>query len=152
MITGKITDADGKPLIEEYVTVLPIETSYMTVRYEGSLRTDDRGIYRAFGLRRGKYKVFVGHDDSLPGGTRPSYRQTFYPSVTDIAKATVIDVTEGSETTNVDIVTGRPVTTLKSAVAFSTVKQGSRYRKSGMACIEAGGTWRLQHYWGNYYE
>ena len=113
VITGKITDADGKPLIEESVTVLPIETTYMTVRYEGYLRTDDRGIYRAFGLRPGKYKVFVGHNDSLPGGTRPAYRQTFYPSVTDIAKATVIEVTEGSETTNVDIVTGRPVTTFK---------------------------------------
>ena len=113
VITGKISDADGKPLIEQYVTVLPIDATYIDGRFVGSLHTDDRGIYRAFGLRRGKYKVSVGQNESLPGGSRPAYQQTFYPSVTDISKATVIEVTPGSETTNVDIVVGRPVATFK---------------------------------------
>lgn len=114
VITGKITDADGKPLIEEYVNVVPVGIAMIDGRFAGNLRTDDRGIYRAFGLREGKYQVFVGQNESL-GGPRPAYRQTFYPSVTDSAKATWIEVTQGSEVTNIDIVVGRPVTTFRAS-------------------------------------
>lgn len=113
VITGKVTDADGKPLIEQYVMVYPIDATVTDGRWDGNLHTDDRGIYRAFGLRPGKYKVSVGQNESLPGGPRPTYRRTFYPSVTDMAKATVIEVTAGSEATNIDIVVGRPVSTFR---------------------------------------
>jgi len=113
VITGKVSDADGKPLIEQQVVVLPIDATMSDGRWVGNLLTDDRGIYRAFGLRPGKYKVSVGQDESLPQGPQLSYRRTFYPSVTDIAKATVIEVTAGSEATNIDIVAGRPATIFK---------------------------------------
>ena len=113
VITGKITDADGRPLIEENVNVLLTNGSVITVHGDGLIRTDDRGIYRAYGLRPGKYQVWVGRDESLPDGPRPAYRRTFYPSVTDMAKATDIEVTEGSETKNIDIVVGRPPATFK---------------------------------------
>lgn len=112
VITGKITDADGKPLIEQYVRILPIDAVDGDGRWE-PLRTDDRGIYRAFGLRPGKYRVSVGQNQSLPLGPQQTYRQTFYPSVTDVAKATVIEVTAGSEATNIDIVVGRPISTFR---------------------------------------
>ena len=114
VITGKISDADGKPLIEQYVYVMPADIGqFRGVRFEGPQRTDDRGIYRVFGLRPGKYRVHIGINESLPGDSRTPYRQTFYPSVTDAAKATVIEVTEGSEAENIDIVAGRPITTFK---------------------------------------
>jgi protocatechuate 3,4-dioxygenase beta subunit len=114
VITGRISDPDGKPLIEEVVNVIPIDPgSFGGVMLEDYLHTDDRGIYRAFGLQPGKYKVCVGRNESLPGDSRTSYRQTFYPSVTDDAKATAIEVSEGSEATNIDIVVGRPITTFK---------------------------------------
>ena len=113
VITGRISDVDGKPLIEEPITLSPIDARFVDGRLFGGVRTDDRGIYRVFGLRAGKYKVSVGRNESLPNGPRPTYRQTFYPSVTDVAKATVIEVTEGSEATNIDITVGRPVSTFK---------------------------------------
>ena len=114
VITGKITDAEGKPLIEEAVAIIPSNTASVEGGvYGGDLRTDDRGIYRAFGLRAGKYYVSVGHNEAVPGGSRPSYRQTFYPSVTEFEKAALLEVTEGSETKNVDIVVGRAVTGFK---------------------------------------
>src|SRR5215216_2719243 len=114
VITGKIADPDGKPVVEEYVNVMPVDpASFVGMRFEGVLHTDDRGIYRAFGLHPGKYKVFVGQNQSLPGERGSYHRQTYYPSVTDDAKATVIEVTEGGETTNIDIVVGRPITTFK---------------------------------------
>lgn len=114
VITGKISDPDGKPLVEEYVNIMPIDpATFVGMRFEGNLHTDDRGIYRAFGLHPGKYKVSVGENESLPGERSSFHRQTFYPSVTDIAKATVIEVAEGSEAANIDIVVGRPVTTFR---------------------------------------
>ena len=115
VITGRITDVDGKPLIEQHVSLLPIGATSMNGRWVSDLRTDDRGIYRAFGLRGGKYKVSVGQNESLPlsGDTGPYYRETFYPSVTDVEKGTAIEVKEGSEATNIDIVVGRPVSSYR---------------------------------------
>ena len=116
VITGKISDAEGRPLIEEAVMIMPIEGAVVEGGvYGGDLRTDDRGIYRAFGLRAGKYKVSVGQNEPLPGASRAPYRQTFYPSVTEFEKATTIEVTEGSEAKNIDIVVGRAVTTFKAS-------------------------------------
>ncbi|HEU4508582.1 MAG TPA: carboxypeptidase regulatory-like domain-containing protein [Pyrinomonadaceae bacterium] len=105
IITGKITSSDGQPAIAEQVYITPVGPHDENPRYyPGRIVTDDRGIYRAFGLRPAKYKVWVGaHDHAI--GAR--YRHTFYPSVTDETKATVIEVREGSETANVDIVAVR---------------------------------------------
>lgn len=113
VITGRITNVDGQPLIEEHVDVLPLDVPLQFTPPESGNQTDDRGIYRAFGLRPGRYRVSVGQQPrGLPGFTpKQMYSQTFYPSVTDISKATVIEVTEGSETKDVDIVAAAAVST-----------------------------------------
>jgi len=113
VITGKITDAEGKPQVEVFVSLMPLDATVVSMRETGAVRTDDRGIYRAYGLRPGKYKVYVAQSGFLPGDVTTSYSQTFYPSVTDAAKASVIEVTEGSETTNIDIVLGRALPMFK---------------------------------------
>jgi len=80
VITGKITDANGQPLIEENVNVTAVEPEgdYLRPNFAG-IQTDDRGVYRALGLRRGKYKVSVGDSETiLPGYVRKVFRQTFY--------------------------------------------------------------------------
>lgn len=106
VITGRITNADGQPLVEESVGFMPVDSKSLNHQYNlPSVQTDDRGIYRVFGLRQGKYRVFVGQQPrGLPGYIRRFTRQTFYPSVTEIDKATVIEVTEGSEAVDIDIV------------------------------------------------
>ena len=117
VITGKVVDSEDLPLIEEQVTLLPTEANTQIGRYmrwPGMIRTDDRGIYRIFGIPPGRYKVAVGQseDGSFAGGPRRSrYKQTFSPGVTDSSKALVIEVTEGSEATNVDITAGRSLST-----------------------------------------
>ena len=115
VITGKITDSEGKPLIEETVSLMPIESGPGTMVYARmSHQTDDRGVYRAFGLPAGRYKVSVGQLRSpLMGGPERAYRQTFYPSVSDVAKATIVEVKEGEEANDIDIVVGRPMITFK---------------------------------------
>jgi hypothetical protein len=112
VITGKLTDSDGEPIIEHYLT---LESTFHTGTFGffKSVKTDDRGVYRFFGLPPAKYKVSAGNDDNMPGSSQPVYKRTFYASVTDSAKATVIEVAEGSEANNVDITLPRPVTTFR---------------------------------------
>ena len=113
VITGRITNVDGQPLIEEHVDVMPLDIPLQFTQQDFGNRTDDRGIYRAFGLRPGKYRVSVGQQArGLPGfAPKQIYSQTFYPSVTEISKAKVIEVTEGSETKDVDIVAAAAIST-----------------------------------------
>ena len=116
VITGRITGADGQPLIGENVNVIPLSQQFEFSSPDlAGVRTDDRGIYRAFGLRSGKYRVAVGKTDRvLPGQWSRIYRQTFYPSVTELDKATILDVSEGGEIRGIDIVMGPPVSTFKA--------------------------------------
>lgn len=105
VITGKITNPDGLPVIAESVFISPVSPHHEHVRYyPGNILTDDRGIYRAFGLHPAKYKVYVGVHEPLLSSR---YRRTFFPSVVDEAKATLIEVREGSEISHVDIVAVR---------------------------------------------
>ena len=117
VITGKITDADGQPLIEQLVSVTPIDPEQDNVRPDfGGIHTDDRGVYRAFGLRPGKYKVSIEHSSALlPGYVPKIFKQTFFPSVIDPEKATILEVTESSEIKDVDIVASAPLSTFKIA-------------------------------------
>ncbi|HEV7395351.1 MAG TPA: carboxypeptidase-like regulatory domain-containing protein [Pyrinomonadaceae bacterium] len=113
VITGKVTDADGHPVIEQRVNLLPADRPtdprIRTPALANAI-TDDRGIYRMYGLAAGRYKVSVGQSLSsfmMNYSGRPIYKETFYPDTTDQAKATIVEVTEGTESSNVDIAAGR---------------------------------------------
>jgi protocatechuate 3,4-dioxygenase beta subunit len=110
VVTGRVTDSDGRPAIEELVTLTSPDARQ---RKEGQGRTqravtDDRGVYRAWGLAPGRYVVYAGRgrDDNLYRGGGDSgafYPQTFYPSVTDESQARVVEVAAGGESDEVDI-------------------------------------------------
>ena len=110
VITGKVTDSEGKPLIEERVSLMPAdEADQRRPFYYGSasgMTTDDRGVYRIFGLPAGRYRVSVGDPRFNPGNRRRATVQTFYPDVTDLAKAGIVEVKEGSEANKIDITIG----------------------------------------------
>ncbi len=111
VITGKVTDADGRPVIEESVYVSATKTA-RPLPYFRNVRTDDRGIYRAYGVPAGSYTVSAGREaTSSAGRGEGGHQRTFHPSAIDPATATVIDVSEGSEATNVDITLGGPALT-----------------------------------------
>ena len=110
VITGKVTDSEGRPVIEEEVTLHPTERTRGFYYVPMSVRTDDRGIYRFYGLPPGKYRVGAGMSENFTGSRqRASYKLTYHPAAADVNQATVIDVTEGSEAGNVDITLGRTV-------------------------------------------
>jgi protocatechuate 3,4-dioxygenase beta subunit len=106
-ITGKVTDADGNPVIEETVYVSAVTTGYR-LPYFRNIRTDDRGIYRAYGIPAGRYNVSAGKNSARPSGGR---QRTYHPSTVDPDAAFIIDVSEGSEATNVDITLAGPART-----------------------------------------
>lgn len=120
VITGKITDAEGHPLVQQQVYVYRaadfLQQPLRQVYSAGSVATDDRGIYRFFGLAAGRYKVASGRGDEVYAvnyymPSRISYKQVFHPDATDQAKATIVEVREGSEAQNIDIALGSPVDT-----------------------------------------
>jgi len=122
VITGKITDVDGHPLIEEMVDLWDAEpASNQTAEKIGHIRfrgqTDDRGIYRIFGVTAGRYKVAVGNDGGnlLWRSEARRYRRVFFPGIIDPGKATVIEVSEGSETGHVDITVDAPIHTFAAS-------------------------------------
>jgi len=151
VITGKVTDADERPVVEQRVNLLAADLA-PNQRQPASLamtvETDDRGIYRMFGVPAGRYTVAVG---SRPGSIfmgvsnrRSSYKQTFHPNTTDPTKAIVIEVTEGSEATNVDIALGHAMKTYAARGRVINGENGQPIAnvKLGLQVI-ADSRWRL---------
>lgn len=124
VITGRITDADGAPVIGQRVNLLSVDKNQRSRGYSATnpymYQTDDRGIYRLYGIAPGKYTISVGESPAtgevrFTPGRRAYFIRTYYPSVTDESKATIIEVTEGSESSNIDITLGRKEQTFSAS-------------------------------------
>lgn len=129
VITGQVTKLDGSPAIGEEVSVKlqqkekkaeslddeeDTEISVSAMLY-GALSilhgftSDDRGIYRIYGLPDGKYKVIAGAAEgklmtSLQ--TKRQTKETFYPGVATEAAAGVVEISGGNEVGGIDIKLG----------------------------------------------
>jgi hypothetical protein len=106
VLTGKIVDQDGRPVIGLQVRAVLVEES---LRSESTMgRTDDRGIYRLFGLPAGRYLLEAGLEGpALPGAGALAYLRTYYPGTTDEGQATRLDVSAGAELRSVDFAVRR---------------------------------------------
>lgn len=125
VITGRVTDADGNPVVMEPVSITPADPKAEQQRSrffaadQRDLATDDRGVYRVFGIQPGRYRVSVGNDGrtmSAPGAKY--YRRTFHPSATDESQAKVVEVALGEEVADVDITLGAPEKTFRVSGRF----------------------------------
>ena len=118
VISGKVTDSDGRSVVEEPVMltevtpqpnpILSLLNPTMMPFTSGLFQTDDRGIYRIYGIPAGSYQVSVGAQFTAFTAFRgqPSYQQTFFPGTTDRTRASVIEVTENAVLSNIDIKIG----------------------------------------------
>lgn len=114
VITGRAIDADGKPVIEERVTLSLLDEKGEPSRTAQPARppnfsvynTDDRGIYRIYGLAAGRYKVSIGDNGGGASLRSGYYQKTYHPDTPDIAKAAIVDLSEGGEAKNIDITLG----------------------------------------------
>lgn len=115
VITGRVTDAQGNPVVGEGLELSQLNQQGKPERLflgpNGNMyATDDRGIYRLFGIPAGRYLISIGFEQRPNSITitsrRVFYGRTFYPDATDEARAKIIEVSEGKETTGIDIVVG----------------------------------------------
>ena len=112
VITGRVTDPSGAPVIEKEVRVMKMDErgNFTRIPSIGGgydfFRTDDRGIYRVHSLPAGKYKVSFGYSPQEYSPLEMSgvyYPRTFHPDATDEKQAKIIELSEGSEATDIDI-------------------------------------------------
>jgi protocatechuate 3,4-dioxygenase beta subunit len=116
VITGRVTDADGRPLIAKAVSLQVVDEGgqKLDARIQNvpnwmmtlnMFQTDDRGVYRIFGLRAGRYVVSAGGDSSVAfvTGAGAEYARVWHPDATDENQAKVLEVAAGGEVTGVDI-------------------------------------------------
>jgi protocatechuate 3,4-dioxygenase beta subunit len=114
VITGRVSNADGAAIPGEPVQVFRVTEPGQLQAVGGyetdqsMCQTDDRGIYRVYGLAPGRYVVAAGtpNDGSSirMGSARKQYDQVFYPAAENAAAARPIDLASGGEATGVDIV------------------------------------------------
>jgi Carboxypeptidase regulatory-like domain len=147
VITGRVTDTENKPVVAERVSLQLVDENGAPSRFGSPVssndqmyQTDDRGVYRIYGLAGGRYKVAVGYDVSdgiVRGGRR---RRTFYPDVNDQSKGSIVELKEGGEANNIDIKVGSATQTYtlsghvidaetglpiaRAGVRFTLVRQG----------------------------
>jgi protocatechuate 3,4-dioxygenase beta subunit len=158
VIAGRIIDSQGRPVIEERISLFKFDSNNRPQGYyrdyhrpSPSYRTDDRGVYRIYGLPAGRYLVSVGYvpDAQSIAESRTFYPRVFYPNATSESEAKVIEVGEGSEATDVDITvsdpkeardvsgrvvdadTGQPVGGVRIEVRRVSISDGGQESESG---------------------
>lgn len=108
VITGTVMKAAGEPVVVVPVRAYLIrDASGRPVRFSAAFReqtTDDRGVYRIYGLPAGTYLVAAGGGNSFGYSVNAFSNDapTYAPSSTRDSAAEIV-VRVGEETTNVDI-------------------------------------------------
>ena len=125
VITGTVTDVDGSPLPGVSVTAMakrPIgiagEWRHSTVPNTVPSLTDDRGMYRIYGLPAGEYVIAARTPQQVVARTTPEVRvmtegvpsarpavmaPVFHPSATDVGRATRVTLEAGEERSGIDL-------------------------------------------------
>lgn len=137
VITGRVTDADNKPVVEERVSLQLVDEHGAPSRfgsspsYDQMYQTDDRGVYRIYGLAGGRYKVSVGYDSS-DGVLRGHHERTFHPGVRDQSKGAIVELKEGGEARDIDIKLGTPTETYAVSGRVIDVETGLPIPRAGV--------------------
>lgn len=110
VITGTVTDPQGEPLVAMSVRAYRVRdldgrAQPPNAVYMSEDKTDDRGVYRLYGLQSGVYVVLAGGFSQWSVGFGSAYDSdspTFYPSATRDTASEVI-VRAGQEASGVDV-------------------------------------------------
>jgi hypothetical protein len=162
VITGKVTNADNTVAIEFRVSLIPIqqpeETFGTTSPLWTTTFTDDRGIYRLYGVPQGHYRVAAGDISAAHSAVtgRTAFPRTFFPDSVDEGKAKAAAVTGGQEVKGIDIkmppakpafsvrgrvidgTTGRPVSNVSIGLGFYDAQKRIGARSGNSTTNEKG--------------
>lgn len=105
VITGRIVDEDGDPMLR--LVIQPLRETWQRGRRVLSpasmAQTNDLGEYRIHGLVPGRYYLAavtnrpVTSARSARAGSNSGYATLYYPGVTDVSQAQVIELAPGQE-------------------------------------------------------
>jgi protocatechuate 3,4-dioxygenase beta subunit len=134
VITGRVTDGEGRPVIAERINLTLVDANGGPQPFNPGNRagyeTDDRGVYRIYGLPAGRYLVSVGVGDRPGVSRRVRYPQTYYPDVTEQEQAKPVEVQTDFSAEDIDIHLGEPLKTY--AVLGRVVDADSGQPASGL--------------------
>ena len=127
VITGKITDEDGEPVIgaDVQVSTLSYSQGRKQLSRAGGATTNDLGEYRAFGLAPGKYWVSATARSNPVLPAQEEFTTTYYPRTTDAGSAMSLEVAAGAQLRNIDITLAR-VRTVSVRGKISTEIEGEK--------------------------
>lgn len=106
VITGRLFDERGRAVIEENVVLKKLSKDGKAQIVNCNGQSDDRGVYRCYGLEPGNYLVGAGVDpreSSANLGEGNFYSRLWYPGVADVTQAKRIEVKTTEESTGIDI-------------------------------------------------
>src|SRR5262245_7095063 len=147
VITGRVTDGDGRPLIARAVSLQGVDDQGRKMMARGSqnpmnlimdlnrFQTDDRGVYRIFGLRAERYLVSGGGESDIFTGAACRYPRTWHPDAADENQAKVVEVTSGGEVTGVDIRLGAVKKTYEASGRVVDDETGKPVAGAGLVCF-----------------
>jgi len=110
VVTGRVVDADGEPVMHGNIQLLRDRFNQQGQRElvpMEAAQSNDLGEFRLFGVPAGKY--FVAASQSMRGpigfqsGQGEVALSTYYPSASEAAQATAIDVPTGAMLQGIDI-------------------------------------------------
>jgi hypothetical protein len=109
VITGRVLDEDGDPVLDVSVTALAHTLIRGKIKsdYRASEKTNDLGEYRIYGLAPGRYLVLASPPRVSPWrepDEQAAYLPTYYPGTTESARASTIEVKSRDEITGIDLV------------------------------------------------
>lgn len=107
VITGKVTDVNGRPVIRERIELQRVgpnrEQVMSNITTAAPRETDDRGIYRIYGLPPGNYLISTGSETNRnQSGSKKLYSRVYYNQKEGPVEANIVKVVEGEETKDVD--------------------------------------------------
>jgi hypothetical protein len=140
VITGQVTDEDGRLMIDRMVRLKqelepgkfsePIGSG---VYYQVS---NDLGVYRLFGLPKGRYLVYSGGENSLRYAINGKETQvTYHPDVVDEKNAVVIEVPEGGEISGVDLRLRNPAESFTASGRLILAETGAPLAQTTVYCF-----------------
>jgi hypothetical protein len=148
VITGRVVSRNRQPVIEEQVSLLQISERGEArpgpaISDSAMYRTDDRGVYRIYGLPSGRYKVYCGtKPDSGAWGSKVGFfNRVFYQGVSEESEASVVTLQEGEEATGIDLVldTFSPTYYASGLIVDTRTRQAVPGVRYGMGVIGKNG-------------
>lgn len=130
-ITGKLTDEEGSPIASQSIQVYAKQSNGQFDEaqvWERTVWSDDRGIYRVFGLPPGTYAIAAGSSEaerSMNRGLGVHYERCFHGGSPTFEEAKQVELATGGEAQGIDIVLKRMADgyTIRGRVIQSGSKQ-----------------------------